>query len=496
MGNMVYREGQKVRKDSFNVKQLRKAIRLSENPTFQRNFRKFSKLFTKKRLKEIYDKRKRFTDREKLIALSLYKKGPHAYRLLAKMYVLPSQRELQKLTSSLYKEDELRINERMYMQLQSRATRMKGMEKMCVLLFDEVNIGPSLKKKLKKTVVTNDGSSHKCRIADHAIIFMIRLIFKKKNQPIAYKFSFGRYSRNKLKILIENIISDLQLCGFRVMATVCDHDARNVAAINKLIEETKEKYLGMNKKYTQQTFEVNSKEIVPLFDAPHLMKGIRNDLITKDLKCTLDGKERVAKWNHFVQYEKVCQSVFGSKGMHTISKHHVDPKKIDIIDPFYAIELFCDKNGRFMANMAGQSLRSCPNSIPEEAVDTAFVTLFLDKLYKSMSGSYEYKDRHEDEPLLALVNTKKHLHQKVWQDSILAFKSMKFLTKDGKEVSTNSIQCWILTLENIKYLSRNLFVKHNVTKFWMIRFNMEPLMDFIKRIQKYGCRNITTYETK
>ncbi|XP_069363866.1 uncharacterized protein [Maniola hyperantus] len=455
MGNMVYREGQKVRKDSFNVKQLRKAIRLSENPTFQRNFRKFSKLFTKKRLKEIYDKRKRFTDREKLIALSLYKKGPHAYRLLAKMYVLPSQRELQKLTSSLYKEDELRINERMYMQLQSRATRMKGMEKMCVLLFDEVNIGPSLKKKLKKTVVTNDGSSHKCRIADHAIIFMIRLIFKKKNQPIAYKFSFGRYSRNKLKILIENIISDLQLCGFRVMATVCDHDARNVAAINKLIEETKEKYLGMNKKYTQQTFEVNSKEIVPLFDAPHLMKGIRNDLITKDLKCTLDGKERVAKWNHFVQYEKVCQSVFGSK-----------------------------------------ALRSCPNSIPEEAVDTAFVTLFLDKLYKSMSGSYEYKDRHEDEPLLALVNTKKHLHQKVWQDSILAFKSMKFLTKDGKEVSTNSIQCWILTLENIKYLSRNLFVKHNVTKFWMIRFNMEPLMDFIKRIQKYGCRNITTYETK
>lgn len=49
---------------------------------------------------------------------------------------------------------------------------------------------------------------------------------------------------------------------------------------------------------TAQTFEVENTEVVPLFDPPHLIKGIRNNLLTKDL-ISKDGKttKRIASWD-------------------------------------------------------------------------------------------------------------------------------------------------------------------------------------------------------
>lgn len=39
-------------------------------------------------------------------------------------------------------------------------------------------------------------------------------------------------------------------------------------------------------------------EIVPLFDPPHLIKGIRNNLLTKDLIINSDATEkRIASWD-------------------------------------------------------------------------------------------------------------------------------------------------------------------------------------------------------
>lgn len=41
---------------------------------------------------------------------------------------------------------------------------------------------------------------------------------------------------------------------------------------------------------------------VPLFDVPHLIKGIRNNLITKELLYKSNDIEKVVKWEY---YQKV-----------------------------------------------------------------------------------------------------------------------------------------------------------------------------------------------
>ncbi|XP_045778266.1 uncharacterized protein LOC123876151 [Maniola jurtina] len=485
---MVNSEEPKARKDSLNVRRLRKAIKLSENLTFQTKFFKLSKLLTKKRIKKVTEltNKRTFSDREKLIALGLYKKNPRVYRLLSKIIVIPPCHVLHKLTSKVGRETGL--NKKVYSKLKRRVQRMAQTERLCSLLFDEVTISPTLNRKERQDVLVNNKNKKiKSDLANHTIVFMIRLIFKKQNQPIAYKFSCQRISKDELKIIIRNIISDLQGCGLNVMATICDQDTRNIGAIDKLIMETKEEYLRKKKKYAKDTFEVNGNEIVPLFDAPHLMKGIRNDLVTKNLKGTLKNTVKIAKWDHILQF---FMSISKSK-FTNVTKYHVIPKKINKTEASYAIQTLSCKH---FAGLMEFSAKLGP--LPREALDTVYIIAFFDTLFKSMNGSYyQWEEYKEDEPLLGPV-TPKRVHEKEWAKSRIVLNSMKFITDDGKEVSTPTLDCWIRTLDNIKHLSRKLFVKHNVKGFWMSQLNMDPLVKFVKRIQKYGCRNVNTYRLK
>lgn len=82
---------------------------------------------------------------------------------------------------------------------------------------------------------------------------------------------------------------ELQKAGIIIIvATICDQAATNVAAIKLLIEETKEEYLRKNKEFKSHAFEVNGQKIFPLFDTPHLLKGIRNNFLQKDIKFIHD----------------------------------------------------------------------------------------------------------------------------------------------------------------------------------------------------------------
>jgi len=48
-----------------------------------------------------------------------------------------------------------------------------------------------------------------------------------------------------------------------------------------------------------QTFDIEDREIVPLYDPPHLIKGTRNNLLTKDLIISWkDNKpDKIASWD-------------------------------------------------------------------------------------------------------------------------------------------------------------------------------------------------------
>ena len=112
------------------------------------------------------------------------------------------------------------------------------------------------------------------------------------------------------------------------MATVCDQGTSNVAAMNALLKETRETFLGNGQETKDGFFTVNKEQIFPIYDPPHLIKGIRNNLITKNLKFTIKGKEGIAKWDHIVNLYNRCPGYKGVKLVPKLTAHHVLPALI------------------------------------------------------------------------------------------------------------------------------------------------------------------------
>lgn len=77
--------------------------------------------------------------------------------------------------------------------------------------------------------------------ADHVLVFMVRGIIKKFKLPIAFSFRASTTKTFDLKKQIKNVLIELQNCGLNVVTTVCDQGATNMASINSLLKDTKEK---------------------------------------------------------------------------------------------------------------------------------------------------------------------------------------------------------------------------------------------------------------
>ncbi|KAJ8720582.1 hypothetical protein PYW08_006047 [Mythimna loreyi] len=185
----------KTKNISYKMK-LQKALKLSTNITFQTALKKFktlAALFTVMQFREIAKPKmgRRFTKEEKIMALSVYKMGPKAYRWLSKIFVLPSPVTLSRMVSQASLKSG--INDNIFNQLKKKIGKMNE-HKLCTLIFDEMALSPHMDFNPKKDrisgFVNHNGESSR-KIADHALVFMIRGIMKNYKQPIYYSFCSG-----------------------------------------------------------------------------------------------------------------------------------------------------------------------------------------------------------------------------------------------------------------------------------------------------------------
>lgn len=362
----VFALGKKIKKlqqakDSAMTR-LKKALKLSENIAFQRalkNFTTAAALFTMLQFREVGKKLtgRRFKKNEKVMALALYKQGPRAYRWLRKIFVLPSPLTLSRMISRA----SLRpgVNQNLFAQLKKKVQKMTCMERLCVLLFDEVSIKPHFEYIRRKDNISgfvNNGQNVQEQIADHALVFMVRGVQKKYKQPIAYTFCAGSTQKIELAMQIKQMIINLNAIGFQVIATICDQGSTNVSAINFLINRTREEYMKENKEFKNKVFEIDGHEVIPLYDPPHLIKGIRNNLLSKNLEATINGQKRTAKWDHIIKLYSENTAYKGLRLMPKLTENHVVPKKIFKMKVKCATQVFSRSVAAHMGYLASKFL--------------------------------------------------------------------------------------------------------------------------------------------
>ncbi|XP_025836406.1 uncharacterized protein LOC112906459 [Agrilus planipennis] len=183
-------------------------------------------------------------------------------------------------------------NDHIFEHLRTTVSKLKNPVKFCVLMFDELFLQPALQYSKRLDFVEGfvdlGGGFHKNRFADHAVVFMIKCIRS------------GIYQLSRYQHSPECLRSGEQC-----------------------------RYLG---------YIIDGEEVVPIFDPPHLLKGIRNSLLTKDIHFTQDGKEKVAIWSHILQLYRIDQGLY--KQCNKLTNEHVLPHKIRKMKVKIATQVF------------------------------------------------------------------------------------------------------------------------------------------------------------
>jgi hypothetical protein len=137
-------------------KRLKYAEKFANGPNFQNivdcvNEPTYTFIMQQARLQKVRPRARRFKLDEKILSLALYKNSPKGYRLLSKIFSLPSPRTLTNMLNKIpYRPG---INKQILNSLKTRVQDLKENEKICAVVFDEISIAPLLQYNSKEDYI-------------------------------------------------------------------------------------------------------------------------------------------------------------------------------------------------------------------------------------------------------------------------------------------------------------------------------------------------------
>lgn len=130
------------------------------------------------------------------------------------------------------------INPFILSHLKNVVPNLSPKDKVCILMWDEVSIQSSVTYDTRKDIICgleDWGTNRSAKVADHALVFMLRGLHSGWKMPISYNFCSKQTKTAQLIRCIKKHIYEINKAGFYIVSTVCDQGSSNVAAINELL---------------------------------------------------------------------------------------------------------------------------------------------------------------------------------------------------------------------------------------------------------------------
>lgn len=174
-----------------------------------------------------------------MFCIGIYKRSRSSYKFLSKYLPCPSINTLD--TQLKYIPLNTGCNTIMFRYLKSVAQEITDPKDLnVVLLWDEMSLHSAVQydKKNDKIIGFEDWGTRRTRkFADHAIMFYIKCLASGNHMPLGYGFCHSATNCIQLMRCIKEWCTFIIKAGFKVVATVCDQAATNIACINLLIQE-------------------------------------------------------------------------------------------------------------------------------------------------------------------------------------------------------------------------------------------------------------------
>ncbi|KAI4468052.1 thap domain-containing protein 9 [Holotrichia oblita] len=283
---------------------------------------------------------RRYMIDDKVLALALQKQCGSGYRLLSNIFDLPTKGILQRMLNKVDIKPGLNSA---VLELFKAAKLKTTLDKYCILMFDEISITPHLQYNAKEDMVEgfeDFGYRSTTKIADHIQVFMLRGIRSKWKQPLYYNAVTGATKAADIVRILKLIVAEVEKTGFHIVATICDQGSNNVAAITSLIAQTRRRNLKNQIDSTDSIFQIGNTRIIPLYDTPHLIKGIRNNLLKHDLCFEINSQKKIAKWDHIYTAYKMDSYIGNIRTMPKLTEYHVNPSTIKKMKVSYCSQVF------------------------------------------------------------------------------------------------------------------------------------------------------------
>ena len=202
--------------------------------------------------------------KDKMLALSLYYHSKKAYKVLSRLFELPSRSTIQ---STLQKANVYPgFSEKVFSALRIKVNTLSDADKNCAIIFDEMALktGLTYNTALDKVEGFEDfGCVGPTKfVANHALAFMARGLNSKWKQPLGYFLSSGPISAATLQTLTRNCIRKVKGVGLNVKLLICDQGSNNRSFIEQREKVTKEKPF----------FKIDNERVYVMYDPPHLLK--------------------------------------------------------------------------------------------------------------------------------------------------------------------------------------------------------------------------------
>lgn len=249
-----------------------------EESAFYKDFQKLNESllrFFKMQVNHV--KRRKWTEEERQFAVCLFYKSRKAYGYLRdkQLFALPCVSKTRRWVNELDLAQGKTGN--LLELLKHKTARMSPKERECVVMWDEMSIKECLEWNTKKDYVEGfaDLGEHgrSSKIGNHVLVFMIRGRQTNWRQTLCYYVAHNSVGGDDLKTIILDVLDFAEEAGFKVKSMVCDLGGPNQRAVKQLGITTDKPWI-----------ERYDRKIFFNYDPPHLLKCLRNNFRSRNLK--------------------------------------------------------------------------------------------------------------------------------------------------------------------------------------------------------------------
>lgn len=421
-------------------------------------------------------KGRRYSLEFKLECLALYFTGPRTYRqVLVKKYCLPSPTTLLRILQHVQINSGLN-NPQVFAMLKMKADCFDDKSKYCVLCIDEMSIKAHLFYNRGTDAVVGlseiEDTNNILRPALNVSVLMLRGIFSKWKQPVAFSFCHSSCPADILKQQIIEAITKLGEIGLKICAVTTDMGS-NYMPLSNLLGVT------ANRPY----FYCRGQKIYYIFDIPHIFKAIRNMLIKYDF---LIDNHKIS-WS-FIKSFYEHDKKYAVRAAPKLTTSHISPSSFEKMKAKYALQVFS------ATVSSGMNVYIRFGQLPPESYHTSEFVSKMDKLFdmlnsSSTSSAKLYNRAYKNLP-----------HQvELLNECTALFNKIKIINEQNKNVTNRikSFKCIRISINSIRSLW-NDFNEKKINYLLTRRLNSDCLENFFGSVrqQNGNCRNPTPIQFK